>query len=86
MSRVHPKDNQRHAILGMQLCRPVEFADQICLKMASCWGVVKSIAELCMKKSDGKYLLIKDPNKTHLRLYEIPDDAFEDHYWDPSAN
>lgn len=85
VSRVHPKDNQRHAILGTQPCRPQEFADQINLKLGMCWGIVRAIVELCMQKGDGKYLLIKDPNKSHLRLYEIPDDAFEDHYGDTTG-
>jgi hypothetical protein len=28
----------------------------------------------------GKYLLVKDPSKELLRLYAIPDDAFESNY------
>ena len=27
---------------------------------------------------DGKYILVKDPNKTLLRLYEVPAGTFED--------
>ena len=26
---------------------------------------------------DGKYLIVKDPNKAILRLYDIPDNTFE---------
>jgi len=26
---------------------------------------------------DGKYLIVKDPNKQILRLYDIPDNTFE---------
>ena len=26
---------------------------------------------------DGKYLIVKDPNKPILRLYDIPDNTFE---------
>lgn len=28
----------------------------------------------------GKYLLVKDPNKDLLRLYGVPEDAFETNY------
>jgi translation initiation factor 3 subunit D len=28
----------------------------------------------------GKYLLVKDPNKELLRLYAVPEDAFETNY------
>lgn len=27
---------------------------------------------------DGKYVLVKDPNKTLLRLYEVPQNTFEE--------
>jgi len=29
-------------------------------------------------KSNGKYVLVKDPNKQILRLYEVPAGSFED--------
>jgi translation initiation factor 3 subunit D len=32
------------------------------------------------KKHTGKYLLVKDPNKELLRLYAVPEDAFETNY------
>ena len=35
---------------------------------------------MCMKMPDGKYLLVKDPNKPTLRTYEVPADAFDDGY------
>lgn len=30
-----------------------------------------------MSQQDGKYLIVKDPNKPILRLYDIPDNTFE---------
>ena len=41
-----------------------------------------SIVASCMKMEDGKYLLVKDPNKPIIRTYEVPSDAFEDDYAD----
>ncbi|GJP37587.1 hypothetical protein CLOM_g21981 [Closterium sp. NIES-68] len=35
---------------------------------------------MCMKLEDGKYLIVKDPNKPFLRLYEVPSDAFDNDY------
>jgi translation initiation factor 3 subunit D len=29
------------------------------------------------KQKDGKYLIVKDPNKPVIRLYDIPDTTFE---------
>lgn len=27
------------------------------------WGIVRTIADLCLKQPEGKYVLMKDPNK-----------------------
>ncbi len=36
------------------------------------------ICELLLSKEDGKYVLLKDPNKPIVRLYAIPLNSFED--------
>lgn len=80
VSRAGPKDNQNHVILGTQTCKPKDFAGQIFLSMDHCWGIVRALVELMMKLDEGKYLLVKDPNKDLLRLYAVPEDAFETNY------
>ena len=30
------------------------------------WGIVRTIADLCLKQPAGKYVLLKDPNKVRL--------------------
>lgn len=75
VSRTSPKDNQRHALLGMQVYKPKEFAQQIGLKVELCWAIMMKMVTLCMSREDGKFLLVKDPNQTSLRLYEIPGDT-----------
>ncbi len=57
--------------------KPKDFAQQINLNMDNCWGIVRALVDLCMKQEDGKYLLVKDPNKQLLRLYSVPEDAFQ---------
>lgn len=80
VSRVGPRDNQNHVILGTQVCKPRDFASQINLNMDHCWGIVRAVVDMLLKMDEGKYLLLKDPNKELLRLYAIPDDAFETNY------
>lgn len=75
VSRVSPKDNHRHSLLGIQLYRPKEFAQQIGLKMEHCWAVVMKIVDLVMRQPDGKYLLLKNANQSSLRLFEISGDG-----------
>ena len=77
MSRAHVRDSSKHVILGTQQYKPNEFATQITLNMDNAWGILRCIVDICMKQKDGKYLIMKDPNKPMIRLYDIPDNTFE---------
>lgn len=77
VSRAHVRDSSRHVILGTQQFKPQEFATQINLSMDNAWGILRCIIDICMKQKDGKYLIMKDPNKPMIRLYDIPDNTFE---------
>jgi translation initiation factor 3 subunit D len=48
------------------------------LSLSNGWGIVRTIVDMCLKKPDGKFVLVKDPNKPILRLYEVPPSSFED--------
>lgn len=69
MSRVHVKDSSKHIILGTQQFKPSEFAGQINLNMDNAWGILRCIIDLCMKQNDGKYLIMKDPNKVSISYF-----------------
>ncbi|KAG0012799.1 hypothetical protein BGZ81_001381 [Podila clonocystis] len=78
VSRTNTKDAARHAILGTQICRPKEFASQMNLQITNGWGIVKTVVDLALKLPEGKYVLVKDPNKPVIRLYSVPKDTFEE--------
>ncbi|CAK9190419.1 unnamed protein product [Sphagnum jensenii] len=80
VSRVHPKDHYNHVLLTVQGYKPKEFAAQINLSVNNMWGILKTVVDICMKLDEGKYLLVKDPNKPIIRLYSVPTDAFENDY------
>ncbi|KAL2484053.1 Eukaryotic translation initiation factor 3 subunit D [Forsythia ovata] len=80
VSRVHPRDHFNHVILAVVGYKPRDFASQINLNTSNMWGIVKSIVDLCMKLNEGKYVLVKDPSKPQVRIYEVPPDAFENDY------
>ncbi|XP_062173604.1 eukaryotic translation initiation factor 3 subunit D-like [Alnus glutinosa] len=80
VSRVHPRDHFNHVILAVVGYKPREFAAQINLNTSNMWGIVKSIVDLCMKLNEGKYVLVKDPSKPQVRIYEVPPDAFENDF------
>jgi translation initiation factor 3 subunit D len=48
------------------------------LSLSNGWGIVRTIVDMCLKREDGKYVLVRDPNKPILRLYEVPAGSFED--------
>lgn len=60
VSRVNPKDAQRHAILATGTYKAREIASQMNLNLSNGWGIVRTIIDVCLKQPDGVYLLIKD--------------------------
>lgn len=49
------------------------------LSLSNGWGIVRTIADMCLNSSeeDSKFVLVKDPNKSILRLYEVPTGSFD---------
>ncbi|KAH6914715.1 eukaryotic translation initiation factor 3 subunit 7 [Coprinopsis sp. MPI-PUGE-AT-0042] len=76
ISRANPRDNTRHVVLSTTSVRPADFAAQLNVSLANGWGIVRTIVDMCMKMPEGKYVLVKDPNKPVIRLYSVPADTF----------
>ena len=57
---------------------PRKFAEQMNLNLANGWGIVRTIVDMVRGMKEGKYVLVKDPNKSLLRLYEVPMGTFEE--------
>jgi translation initiation factor 3 subunit D len=78
VSRVNPRSNDKHVILGVVGWKPRDFANQMNLSLSNGWGIVRTIADMCLKREEGKFVLVKDPNKSILRLYEVPASSFDE--------
>lgn len=76
VSRANVRDTSNHAIIGMQQFIPTEFAAQINLSLLNAWGILRCIIDTCMKMPEGKYLILKDPNKQVVRIYQLPEGTF----------
>jgi translation initiation factor 3 subunit D len=63
ISRANPRDNTRHVILSTTSVRPADFASQLNVSLANGWGIVRTVTDILMKQPEGKYVLVKDPNK-----------------------
>lgn len=78
VSRSSPRDRTRHAILGVHNIEPYEFADQMGIDIANGFGIVKSLAlryfdgEGEMANATGRTVIMRDPQKPMLRIYDAP--------------
>jgi len=77
VSRLSPKDLGNHQILAVQDYKPKEFAQQMNLNLKNAWGILRRLVELCMKQPTGKYIFVKDPEKSSVKLYAIPQNTFD---------
>lgn len=77
VSRVNVRNSTQHEILGTQQYRPAECAQNITLNVDNCWGILRAIIDYFMKQPQGKYLILKDPLQPLIRIYDLPEDAFE---------
>ncbi|XP_065899639.1 eukaryotic translation initiation factor 3 subunit D-like [Dysidea avara] len=77
VSRERPNDSSSHEVLGVQQFKPRELAEQINLNMSNAWGILMTLIDIFLKKEQGKYLILKDPNKPIMRIYKVPKDAFD---------
>lgn len=78
VSRVSPVNPYEHVILGTSFIKPKDLATQINLSVTNVWGIVKFFSDLLLNKEDGKYVIMKDPNKAVVRLYSVPLNTFEE--------
>jgi translation initiation factor 3 subunit D len=77
-SRSSPKNAYEHQILATQFYRPKDFATQITLHEGQMWAMMRMFVQLLQKQADGKYVLMREPNKPNLTLYKVPPETFEE--------
>lgn len=78
VSRKTRTDRHNHVVVATQFYKPVEFASNITLTIQNMWGIIKMLADKFLSFDDGKYVIMKDPNKAVLRIYSVPQETFED--------
>ncbi|CAD0096954.1 unnamed protein product [Aureobasidium mustum] len=80
VSRVNPKTANDHVILGVLGYKPREFAAQMNLNLNNGWAIVRTFVDMVMSQDEdeAKFVLVKDPNKPTIRLYNVPRDTFEE--------
>lgn len=77
-SRSNPKSAYEHVILATQFYRPKDFASQITLSESQMWAMMRMFVSMFHKQEEGKYVLMREPNKAILTLYKVPPETFEE--------
>lgn len=73
------KQKGKHQILGIRIFNSESFAQQFDISQSNSWGIFMSVVQEVLKLGNGKYLLMKEPILSSLKLYSIPKDTlFED--------
>lgn len=72
-------------MIGVLSNKPRDFATQMALNLNNGWGIVRTIVDMILKMDEGKYVLVKDPNKSVLRLYSVPENTFEEEAEEPQV-
>jgi translation initiation factor 3 subunit D len=78
VSRGSKNNSYEHVILATQFYAPMEFATQITLSVPNMWGIFKKLVDRFTNLPEGKYVLLRDPNKPIVRLYSVPPGTFEE--------
>jgi translation initiation factor 3 subunit D len=71
VSRLNCRATDKHVVLSTQQFKPNEFASQIALNMDNAWGIVRCIIDFLMRQEDGKYVIMKDPNKVNFYFFFV---------------
>jgi hypothetical protein len=90
LSRATRADADNHVVLGVHAVQPATFATQLALSPNNAWGVLRWVIETVRKHAKNlreedqpedeyvaKFVLLRDPNKPSIYLYNVAPDAFE---------
>lgn len=78
VSRSSPKNAYEHVILATQFYRPKDFATQITLSEGQMWAMFRMFVNLFQKQEPGKYVVMREPNITMLKIYRVPPETFDE--------
>lgn len=75
VSRVNT--NIEHEVVHVQSKSLDSISQSVAFSPASIWSGVKFIMDMLSNLSDGKFVLLKDANKSSLAIYSVPQSTFE---------
>lgn len=77
VTRASPKDNTRHTIIGVTTFDTQAFTTSVRIPRTQLWGTLKTILDFVCEQEEGKYILLRDPMRANLKIYEVDDSTFD---------
>jgi len=77
VSRVMARDPHSNSIVAVTKHTTPDFAHEVGVDFTKMWGSLKYILDVAKKFENGKYILLRDPNKKQLVFYKIAMDEFD---------
>eukprot|EP01117_Protostelium_nocturnum_P002860 TRINITY_DN1377_c0_g1_i1.p1 TRINITY_DN1377_c0_g1~~TRINITY_DN1377_c0_g1_i1.p1 ORF type:complete len:535 (+),score=233.44 TRINITY_DN1377_c0_g1_i1:70-1674(+) len=78
ITRSNAKDNTSHSLLTVQDFSPKDFAVQTATNMKNAWGIIKNLIMIFQAQQNGKYIILRDLERNAIRIYSVPDNAFDE--------
>jgi len=77
VSRTLARDQNSNSIVAVTKHTTSDFAHEVGVDFQKMWGSLKYILDIARKFDNGKYILLRDPNKKQLVFYKIAMDEFD---------
>lgn len=78
VSRKEPKNVYDHVVLATQTYKPLDFAAQQGVSEKNMWGIMRLFIKLFDNEPEGKYVIMRDPNRAIVRIFGVPMSTFEE--------
>ncbi|KAL0483872.1 eIF3 [Acrasis kona] len=79
VTRTNSKNNNSHALIAVETTKPVDFVRQFSINVGNMWSIIKTIIETIQKQpNDGKFLIVKLPNKQEIQILSVPENELND--------
>ncbi|PVU95096.1 hypothetical protein BB561_002051 [Smittium simulii] len=72
VTRSNPRNNEGFRFVSVINFKPLELINQLGFNPIKAWGIVKALTDLCLNLDEGRYVILRDPAKQSIRLYQTP--------------
>ncbi|PVV05254.1 hypothetical protein BB560_000221 [Smittium megazygosporum] len=72
VTRSTPRNNEEFNVIGILTFKPEDLLSKMGYEPTLAWGIVKVLVDMSLKLDEGRYLIVRDPSKPVLKLYNTP--------------